>query len=79
MDSYKVAANASAKPGFPDFLDGEGAAVLKNRIEAFWSARGLSVDITLQTAPFSPAARRARVDVRSNMINGLPRTSPLRT
>ena len=56
-----------------DFTDRDGANALKARIEAYWRERGHEVEVTLVDAPFAPALRAARVDVRSEMVNGLPR------
>lgn len=56
-----------------DYTDKAGAAALKSRIEAFWRERGYEVQVMLVDAPFAAALRAARVDLRSEMINGLPR------
>lgn len=64
---------ARGRVGQADFMDRAGAAVLKDRIEAYWLERGYDVNVALVDAPFSPAVRAARVDVRSEMLNGYPR------
>ncbi len=56
-----------------DFCTREGALRLKERIESYWRDRGYDVNIELQEAGFMPAMRSARTDVRSNMVNGMPR------
>ena len=56
-----------------DFCTREGALRLKERIEAYWKERGYDVNIELTEAGFMPAMRSARTDVRSNMVNGMPR------
>jgi hypothetical protein len=56
-----------------DFCTRDGALRLKERIEAYWRERGYDVNIELQEAGFMPALRSARTDVRSNMVNGMPR------
>lgn len=56
-----------------DYTDRAGANALKARIEAYWRERGHEVVVTLVDAPFVAALRAARVDVRSELINGLPR------
>ncbi|MCR6644660.1 MAG: hypothetical protein NVV62_09135 [Terricaulis sp.] len=56
-----------------DYTDQAGAKELKTRIEAFWRERGYDVQVMLVDAPFAAALRAARVDVRSEMVNGLPR------
>lgn len=56
-----------------DFCTAEGARRLKARIEEYWSERGFNVTINLVEAGFVAAMRSARTDVRSNMVNGMPR------
>jgi hypothetical protein len=56
-----------------DWCDEEGAKRLREKINAYWSERGYEVDIDLIDAGFVPAMRSARTDVRSNMVNGMPR------
>ncbi|MFS2318144.1 phosphoglycolate phosphatase [Maricaulis sp. D1M11] len=56
-----------------DLCTPEGARRLKSRIEAYWAERGYDVNIDLVDAGFMPAMRSARTDVRSNMVNGMPR------
>lgn len=56
-----------------DYCSREGAAALKEKIEAFWRERGQDVMIALQNVGFHPAIRAARYDLRSDMINGMPR------
>jgi hypothetical protein len=50
-----------------------GALELKQKIEAYWRERGQEVMIVLHNVGFHPAIRAARFDVRSDMVNGLPR------
>ncbi len=56
-----------------NFTDREGASLLKTRIEAYWHERGADVQVMLVEAPFSPAIRSARFDIRSELVNGQPR------
>lgn len=66
------ASNASHhEPG--DFCSRDGAVALKEKIEAYWRDRGHNVMIALHNVGFHPAIRAARFDVRSDMINGMPR------
>lgn len=58
-----------------DYCTTEGARRLKQRIEEYWRERGFDVNIDLIDAGFMPAMRSARTDVRSNMVNGLPRAA----
>jgi hypothetical protein len=59
--------------GEADFTCQAGANELKARIEAYWRARGHEVQVMLIEAPFTQAIRSARYDVRSELVNGLPR------
>ena len=59
--------------GQADYTCQDGAKELKARIEAFWRARGHEVQVMLVEAPFTQAIRAARYDVRSELVNGLPR------
>lgn len=61
-----------------DFTSRDGAAALKEKIEAYWAERGMRVMLTLQNVGFHPAIRAARYDVRSDMINGLPRATAVK-
>ncbi|MGD9967363.1 MAG: hypothetical protein AB7T59_12630 [Hyphomonadaceae bacterium] len=61
--------------GESDFCSRDGAQALKARIEAYWRARGHTVTVGLHNVGFHPAIRAARFDVRSDMINGMPRTA----
>ncbi len=58
-----------------DWTNSAGAAVLKTKIETYWRERGYEVQAMLVDGPFSAALRATRVDVRSEMINGLPRAA----
>lgn len=56
-----------------DYCSREGALALKAMIEAYWRERGQDVMIALHNVGFHPAIRAARFDVRSDMVNGMPR------
>ena len=56
-----------------DWCNQDGAKRLKQKIEDYWSERGFDVNIDLVDAGFIAAMRSARTDVRSNMVNGMPR------
>ena len=64
---------AAAAQGEADFCSREGALALKAKIEAYWRERGQQVMIALHNVGFHPAIRAARYDVRSDMVNGMPR------
>jgi len=59
--------------GESDYCSRDGAMALKAKIEAYWRARGQDVMVALHNVGFHPAIRAARYDVRSDMINGMPR------
>jgi hypothetical protein len=56
-----------------DFCNTDGARRIKNKIEDYWRERGYDVDVKLVDAGFMAAMRSARTDVRSDMVNGMPR------
>lgn len=56
-----------------DWCDNEGAQRLREKIREYWADRGYDVDVDLVDAGFVAAMRSARTDVRSNMVNGMPR------
>lgn len=56
----------------PDFCDDEGARRLGAKIQAYWAARGRVVRMVYEAQGFIPKMRTARVDVRSNMVDGWP-------
>lgn len=76
LDIEDFAPTRSTEPR--DFCSQTGAQELKARIEAYWRARGNDVMVVLEDAGFHPAIRVARHDVRSDMLNGMPRTSARR-
>jgi hypothetical protein len=61
--------------GEADYCSRSGAQALKDKIEAYWRERGLNVMVALHNVGFHPAIRAARFDVRSDMINGMPRSA----
>jgi hypothetical protein len=61
--------------GEADYCSREGAQALKDKIEAYWRERGQNVMVNLHNVGFHPAIRAARFDVRSDMVNGMPRTA----
>ena len=71
-DDYFAGSN---RTGESDFCSREGAHALKAKIEAYWAERGQKVQIMLHNVGFHPAIRAARFDVRSDMVNGMPRTT----
>ncbi len=71
-DDYFGGSNRS---GESDFCSRDGAQSLKAKIEAYWAERGQKVQIMLHNVGFHPAIRAARFDVRSDMVNGMPRAA----
>lgn len=71
-DDYFGGSNRS---GESDFCSRDGAQSLKAKIEAYWAERGYKVQIMLHNVGFHPAIRAARFDVRSDMVNGMPRAA----
>ena len=60
-------------PFFQESCTKSGALLLKHRIESYWRERGYLVNCELRAASFDAAMRAARWDVRSDLVNGLPR------
>ncbi|MFZ4069144.1 MAG: hypothetical protein ACOYJ6_03465 [Caulobacterales bacterium] len=56
-----------------DFCTSDGARRIKTKIEDYWRDRGFDVSVKLVDAGFVAAMRSARTDVRSDMVNGMPR------
>lgn len=72
-DSFTPWESLTSERGESDYCSREGAMALKEMIEAYWRERGQSVMIALHNVGFHPAIRAARYDVRSDMVNGMPR------
>jgi hypothetical protein len=70
-DEFEAWDSSRREPG--DFCSRDGALALKEKIEAYWRERGHNVMVALHNVGFHPAIRAARFDVRSDMINGMPR------
>jgi len=58
-----------------DYTDRNGAEQLKARIESYWRERGYDIEVWFVEGSFTMALRASRVDVRSELVNGLPRAS----
>jgi hypothetical protein len=72
LDGLERNETAPNRLSFGEYTDRAGASEIKARIEAYWRARGYDVQVKLVDAS-SPALRAARTDVRSDLIDGLPR------
>jgi hypothetical protein len=56
-----------------DLCTDSGAQRLAAKIEDFWRKKGFDVQIDLRPEGFVSTMRSARTDVRSDMVNGMPR------
>ncbi len=56
-----------------DLCTDDGAARLAAKIRDFWRKRGFDVDVDLKPEGFVATMRSSRTDVRSDMVNGMPR------
>ena len=56
-----------------DTCDKDGASRIKAKIESFWKERGYVVQVYPVDGPFTAALRTTRVDLRSDLRNGLPK------
>lgn len=56
-----------------DLCDETGARRLAGKIEDFWRKRGFDVSVEMRPEGFVSTMRSARTDVRSDMVNGMPR------
>lgn len=57
-----------------DYHDHAGATTLAKHITEYWAKQGYRVHVTLHQEAFTFQMREAYWTVRSDMINGLPRT-----
>lgn len=55
-----------------DACSKDGALRLKEKIEAYWLARGHAIQVTPVHVGFVPVMRSARTDLRSNLVDGPP-------
>ncbi|MEM9168227.1 MAG: phosphoglycolate phosphatase [Pseudomonadota bacterium] len=58
-----------------DLCTDDGAQRLASRIREYWRKRGFDVDLQTSREGFVSTMRSARTDVRSDMVNGMPRRS----
>lgn len=56
-----------------DHCSDDGAARLATKIREFWMKKGFDVEVDLKEEGFVSTMRSARTDVRSDMVNGMPR------
>ena len=58
-----------------DYCSGDGASRLQTAIRDYWRKKGYDVDVELVHQGFVSTMRSSRFDIRSDMVNGLPRRS----
>ena len=56
-----------------DLCTDDGADRLAMRIKEYWRKKGFDVDFETQKEGFVATMRSARTDLRSDMVNGMPR------
>ena len=56
-----------------DLCTNDGAARLAAKIKDFWRKKGFDVDVETHDEGFVSTMRSARTDLRSDMVNGMPR------
>jgi len=56
-----------------NYLSKKGARTLAQKIQDYWVMRGYRVEVRLYPDPNIPAIN-ARYDVRSNLVDGWPKT-----
>lgn len=56
-----------------DYCTAEGARILKGRIARFWADKDKRVSIHGVVGSYSSCGYTTRMDLRSDMVNGLPR------
>lgn len=56
-----------------DHCTDSGAQRLAIKIQDFWRKKGFDVQVDLRPEGFVSTMRSARTDVRSDMVNGMPR------
>ncbi len=56
-----------------DHCTDDGATRLATKIREFWLKKGFDVEVDLRPEGFVSTMRSARTDVRSDMVNGMPR------
>jgi hypothetical protein len=74
LDADQTEWASAPGPGIQDLSTREGATRLKETIEAYWRAQGREVLVSIENMGFHAAIRAARYEVRSDMVDGLPRS-----
>jgi hypothetical protein len=63
------------QPYREDYLSGEGATLLASILSEFWRARGYEIQTHIVHTKTSKE-NKPRYDVRSDLLNGIPRAHP---
>ena len=58
-----------------DYCSSDGANRLQTVIAEYWRKKGFDVNVELVHQGFVSTMRSSRFDVRSDMVNGMPRRS----
>ena len=56
-----------------DHCDQDGANRIASRIQDYWRKKGFDVEVETRAEGFVSTMRSARTDIRSDMVNGMPR------
>lgn len=56
-----------------DYCSNDGANRLSQMIVDYWRKKGFDVDIEMVREGFVATMRSSRTDLRSDMVNGMPR------
>lgn len=56
-----------------DLCSNDGASRLQSLIRDYWRKKGYDVEVQLVHEGFVSTMRSSRFDIRSNMVNGMPR------
>lgn len=56
-----------------DLCTRDGASRLATQIQDFWRKRGFDVSVETREEGFVATMRSSRTDLRSDMVNGMPR------
>lgn len=72
MSINATSASAAGQPPHGNCLNQDGALRLARKIEGFWAAKGAAVEVTVER---EGSGRDGTWIIRSDLINGRPRTS----
>jgi len=58
-----------------EFCTNDGASKLALKIREYWQKQGFDVSVETRKEGFVATMRSSRTDIRSDMVNGMPRRS----